>query len=295
MTREPKLFSFAFALLLVGAISVSFLGAQEEAVAAHSHAPDRLKGEEPQEFLHSLDIRIDMLRTGKVEIEQDFVIEFVEGGEIQRGPILSYLTAYRGLGNLVLHNQMRITEVLRDGKPEPFRYEDHGGLTRLVCGSADTFLAPGPHRYTVRYTRNADWTYRDGEAHWSVDITESFKHFPIEKLSFELHLPEGVEFAYSTPALSGSESNGGTGYELIEEPGKFLFKTNAPLRRDSNFFLNAGWESNSFATQSQWYEVMRQHPKLPLTAFIAIVLFGSLIGLIVRIVKNHRPQPSMAG
>ncbi|MEM7603297.1 MAG: hypothetical protein AAF357_18030, partial [Verrucomicrobiota bacterium] len=50
-------------------------------------------------------------------------------------------------------------------------------------------------------------------------------------------------------------------------------------------------ESYSFATQSQWYEVMRQHPKLPLTGFIAIVLLGSLIGLMVRIVRNHRVRP----
>lgn len=274
---------------------MTILDAEEQEFSAPSIRSEVKEGVEPQEFLRSLDIRVDVLRTGKVQVEQDFVIELVEGGKIQRGPILNYLTVYRGLGGLVLHNQMQVEAILRDGAPEPYRAEDHGGITRIVVGAADSFLEPGPHRYTVRFTRNADWIYREGQAHWSLDITESFKHFPIQSLSFELSLPDGVEFSYATPALSGSEVMETTGYELVEEPGSFLFKTTAPLREQSNFFLNSGWESRSFATQSQWYEVMRQHPKLPLTGFIAIVLFGSLIGLVMRMVKNHRPRPAPVG
>lgn len=251
-----------------------------------SHEPSN--AEVVKEVIRSLDISVNILRTGQIEIVQDFVITLADDGTIKRGPILSYLTVYRGLGNLVLDHRMKVQEVLRNGKPEPFKIEDHKGITRIVCGSGEVLLNQGDHRYTIRITRNGDWVFRDGMAHWAYEITESFKSFPIEALTFQLNLPDGVELAYCTPALSGSEALGGTGYQLTEGAGIFKFETTAPLSRQSLMFLNAGWKSNSFATQSQWFEVMRQHPKLPISGFSAIILLGSLVILLVRIVKNHQ-------
>jgi hypothetical protein len=40
---------------------------------------------------------------------------------------------------------------------------------------------------------------------------------------------------------------------------------------------------------------MKQHPKLPLTGFSALLLFGSLVILLVRIVKNHQVQAVPSG
>ena len=129
-------------------------------------------------------------------------------------------------------------------------------------------------------------------AYWSHSINETFHLFPIESLRFELRLPEGVEFSYSTPAFSGTKAESGLGYEITEEPGLFVFETTAPIGSQTHLFLNSGWESRTFATQSQWFEVMKQHPKLPLTGFIAIVLLGALIGLILRIARSHQVSPA---
>lgn len=238
--------------------------------------------------IRALDISVQICRSGKMEIVQDFVLSLGKEGEIERGPILTYLTVYRGLGSLVLDHKMQVEEVLRDGKAEPFRVENYEGVTRLVCGEADVFLEPGEHRYRIRFSRNGDWIYRDGMAHLAYEVTESFKLFPIHELIFRLRLPDGVELTHFTPALAGSASVGGTGYELTESPGEVTIRTTDPLRADALLFVNASWKSNSFATQSQWLEVMKQHPKLPLTGFSAILLLASLVILLVRVAKNHR-------
>lgn len=240
--------------------------------------------------IKSLNVSVNVQRTGQIEIEQEFVLSLGKDGNIKRGPILSYLTAYRGFGNLVLDHKMRVEEVLRDGKPEPFKVEDYSGMRRIVCGESEVLLEPGEHRYLIRFSRNADWVYRDGMAHWAYEITEPFNSFPIENLTFQLQLPDDVDLDYYTLGLSGSLS-AGTGYETVEIPGGLQIQTTAPLRAQAYMFVNASWKSHSFATQSQWFEIMKQHPKLPITGFLAIVLFSSLIILLVRIVKNHQVQP----
>lgn len=237
----------------------------------------------------SLDISVQVLRTGQLEIEQDFVLLLGKEGNIKRGPILSYLTAYRGFGNLVLNHKMQVKEVLRDGKPEPFKVEEYDGIMRIVCGESDVLLEPGEHRYIVRFVRNGDWTYRDGMAHWAYEISEPFKSFPIREITFRMQLPEAVDLEYYSLGLSGSLSNG-TGYETTETSGGVTIRTTAPLRQESYMFVNASWKSHSFATQSQWFEIMKQHPKLPITGFLAILLSGSLVILIARIVKNHQAR-----
>lgn len=242
----------------------------------------------------SLHVSVKILRTGELEIEQEFVLSLGEDGEIKRGPILSYLTAYRGFGDLVLDHKMRVQEVWRNGKREPFKVEDYEGMRRIVCGEKDVLPEQGEHRYVIRFVRNGDWIYRDGMAHWAYEITESFKSFPIGNLTFQLQLPEGVELTHYTPALSGSLS-ADTGYELTETSGGLTIQTTAPLREQSYMFVNASWKSQSFATQSQWFEIMKQHPKLPLTGFSALLLFGSLVILLVRIVKNHQVQAVPSG
>ena len=180
----------------------------------------------------SLHVSVKILRTGELEIEQEFVLSLGEDGEIKRGPILSYLTAYRGFGDLVLDHKMRVQEVWRNGKREPFKVEDYEGMRRIVCGEKDVLPEQGEHRYVIRFVRNGDWIYHDGMAHWAYEITESFKSFPIGNLTFQLQLPEGVELTHYTPALSGSLS-ADTGYELTETSGGLTIQTTAPLREIS--------------------------------------------------------------
>lgn len=242
-----------------------------------------------KDFVKSLEVSVDVLRDGKVEVEQNFLLS-LSGSGIKRGPILSYVTVYQGLGGLILDQKMEVTEVLRNGKPEPFSILRQGGVVQITCGSSDVFLEATEQRYEVRYTRIGDWSFREGMANWAYEITEPFKNYRIEKVKFDLELPEGVELAQFATGLSGSEADG-PGYQLNESPNGAVIESTAALRPQAFMFMNASWKASSFATQSQWIEVLTQHPKLPLSGFSAIILLSVLILLVRRLIKSHRMKP----
>ncbi|MDF1825507.1 MAG: DUF2207 domain-containing protein [Verrucomicrobiales bacterium] len=264
-----------YAMVMIVAANLSF--------AAQTALPE---GDEAKDAIKSLRVSVRVDRNGKIDVEQDFVIS-LSGNGIKRGPILSYVTVYKGIGGLVLDQKMQVQEVLRNGQVEPFSVLSQGGVTQITCGSSDVFLERKEQRYTIRYTRIGSWSFRDGMANWAYEVTESFRSYRIDEVNFNLQLPDGVELANFTTGLSGSESTG-TGYLLKEAKGKADVASTAPLRPQAFMFVNASWKASSFATKSQWIEVLTQHPKLPISAFSAIILFSLLIHLLNRLIKSRR-------
>ncbi len=262
------------ALALVAILlASSALGAAEETVA-----PD------PAERIHSLEAEYEIRRDGTVAFEQRFRLG-VAGAVVQRGPLLNYLTVFRGPGGLILDNELEILEVRRDGETEPFHVERSEGYLSLYVGEADRLLEHREHRYLVRGRMEADWRQGKGEFSTVFDVAGPLPALPIDEASVRIRLPEGVAATRFTPSLDGvdrSADRDGPAWERREEGGGILVRTTAPLGRNRGFFVNLAWPSETFAMRSHWLKVMRQHPRLRLAGFSAALLAWALLLLLRR-------------
>lgn len=233
-----------------------------------------------RESIESLDVLVEVLRDGRVRLEQTFVLR-VTGASIRRGPVLNYLTAFRGPGGLVLENGMEVEEVWRNDVPEPFRAVSEGGHLRLTCGASDVFLEHGRHTYVIRSIARGDWKYEGGLTMGAFDVLGPLHGFAIDSARVRFRLPDGVSLDRKTVALRTATGKL-VAYDTSSTTTEWVVRTTEPLGEGSAFFLNAVWPSGGFVTKSHWLEIIKQHPKLPLTGFSALLLFCVLLILIGR-------------
>ncbi len=256
----------------------------------HDHEHDHDHGEKgrvaahPDEFIHSLELDYHLGRDGFVTFEQRFRLG-VAGAAIKRGPILNYLTAFRGPAGLTLDKEIEILEIFRDGKPESFHLRRKSGFTTLLIGSSDRELEKRAHDYVVRGRMKADWSKRGGEFSTLVDAVGALPRLPIRSASATILLPEGVEPSHFTPALSGvvlPAGKGGAAYHYEQVENRLHVRSAGPMGGDRIFLVNFSWPSEGFAIKGQWMSVLSQHPRLPLSVLSAIPLAWVLVLLLKR-------------
>ncbi len=257
------------------------------AVEPHGHAHDHIHG--GHERIEELKTRIEIHREGMISVEQAFRI-CVGGGTIKRGPVLNYLTVFDGPGGLTLDNGMVIEKVLKEGLPEPFHIEKQEGFITLYVGSPEVELDDGDYNYTIFYRFEADWHQKGGEFSAVVDAAGSLPGLPIDRAEVRIQFPDGVIVSKFTPALSGFEEGGDPtdpGFVSGTEGNLVTVRTTRVLGGQRSFFLNLAWPSATFATQGQWMKVMTQYPRIPLSAFSAVLLLWALIAILLRLGRKR--------
>jgi hypothetical protein len=88
-------------------------------------------------------------------------------------------------------------------------------------------------------------------------------------------------------SVTGIESSQ-AGYETKQVNGGLRVETLGVMKNDRSFFINAVWPADSFASRSQWSQVIIQHLRLPMTLFAAVLLCGLLSFVVVRIFGKRR-------
>ncbi len=255
----------------------------------HEHKEAGSVAAAPSERIRALESDYQIRRDGSVAFEQRFVLG-VAGAAIRRGPVLNYLTAFRGPGGLTLDSEVEILEVRRDGEPEPFRLERRDGFLSLFVGSADRALEHREHRYYVRGRMEADWRRGEGEFAATIDVLGPLPALPIDAAEVEIRLPEGVPVQNFTAAATGAvvdSERRGPPCEALATGNVLQVRTTAPLDENPSFFINLSWPSASFATKSQWPKVLRQHPRLPLSAISAVLLLWALAALLTQAARRR--------
>lgn len=241
---------------------------------------------DPSERIHSLAIDYEIHRDGSVTFAQRFRLG-VAGVAVKRGPVLNYLTVFEGLGGLILDNELEILEVTRGGRTEPHRLDRGDGFATLYIGTTDLELPLGVHDYLVRGRTQADWRKHEGEFSAVFDIVGPFATFPIEAASTTIRLPEGVVVSRYSPAVTGVEApQGRSHFESVLEGNVLTVQPTGPLGENRSFFVNLAWPSGTFAVRSQWPLVLRQHPRLPLAGFSALLLIWALMLLLKRMASK---------
>ncbi len=265
--------------LIIGVISFSAALMAHETHDIGKLAPNN-------ERIVSLESTHTITRDGTVDVDVEFDL-ISEGISVKRGPRLNFLRVYRGPLGLVLDNGMQVTGVWRNGAPESYLEEETEFETSVFVGGRDRLLEPGSHRYRVKYSLQGDWKKAGNHFMGAFDMVGAFGQLPIEKAVAHLKFPEGVSVERFSSSVTGIE-NSMPPYETTQVSDGLRVETRGVMQSDRSFFINAVWPADSFASRSQWIQVLVQHPRLPVTLFAAVCLTGLLGFFLVRIFGRHR-------
>ncbi len=256
--------------------------------ADHDHPRPAVSDSDPRERIELLEVDYTIRRDGRVGFEQRFRVH-AGGVAIKRGPVLNYLTAHIGPVNLVLDSDLKIESVERDGAPEDFKLERGSGFSTLFVGSQDRLLEHRSHTYRIRGEMDGNWIPGEGELSTVFDVVDALPKLPIDAILVTVRFPEGVRLTRYTPAVDGASTEAkrwGPPCEAAFDGEALRIRTTAALGVERNFFVNLTWPSATFAETSPWLKVMRQHPRLPLAVFSALLLLWALGILLSRLVRR---------
>lgn len=291
MKNPDRLLSFASylskssACVFAGAMALAFPLFAHEAAKVPEVAPNG-------ERILSLESTHTIKRDGRVDVEVEFDL-VSEGISVKRGPCLNLLKVYRGPMGLVLDNGVEVTGVWRNGAPESYFEDEKEFQTALYVGGRDRLLEPGNHSYRVKYTMQGDWRKAGNHFMGAFDMVGAFNGLPIEKAVAHLKFPEGVSVERFSSSVTGIASSS-PAYETTQVVDGLRVETHGVMEKDRSFFINAIWPADSFASQSQWVQVLVQHRRLPVTLFAAIFLSVLLGFVLVRIFGRHRAVTAAA-
>jgi uncharacterized membrane protein YgcG len=165
------------------------------------------------------------------------------GQEIKRGIYRDFPTQYRDrYGNRVMV-AFEVLEVLRDGKPDGFHFEDLVNGKRIYVGKKDVFLPAGSYTYVLVYKTNRQLGFfKDhDELYWNV--TGNGWAFPIDKATATVQLPPGIARSQlRLEAYTGPQGAAGEDFQsAVDAGGKITFTTNRPLGPQEGLTIVVSW------------------------------------------------------
>src|SRR6056297_1703950 len=173
---------------------------------------------------------IEIEADGSMTVSEQITVQSNQN-QIRRGIFRDFPTHYRDrFGNRVIVD-FEVTEVLRDGQPEPWFTERVANGIRVNTGNDDFLPGPGRYTYTIRYQTNRQLGFFEehDELYWNV--TGLGWAFQIDKASARIRLPEPVDrdqiklHHYTGP--SGSRSSSASAQ--VTSPGVAEFNIDQPL------------------------------------------------------------------
>lgn len=171
------------------------------------------------------------------------------GQEIRRGLVRDFPTVYQDrLGHRVTVG-FQVQEVLRDGRPEPFRTEAVGNGVRMYIGKPDLFLQPGIYTYTITYRTNRQLGFFQDfdELYWNV--TGNGWTFPIDAAEAVIELPPGARILHYA-GYTGYQ--GERGLDFVAKPGdhEIIFETTRGLAPREGLTVAVAWPKGVVQTPS---------------------------------------------
>jgi uncharacterized membrane protein YgcG len=166
-----------------------------------------------------------------------------DGQQIKRGIYRDYPTRYRDRTGNKYVVDFTVTEVLRDGKPEPYHLEEVGNGQRVYIGGQNVFLEPGEYTYTLTYTatRELGFFKDHDELYWNV--TGNGWAFPIEKASATVHLPPGIpRQSLQLDGYTGFQGARGKDFKaMAKEDESVTFRCTRPLHPAEGLTIVVSW------------------------------------------------------
>ncbi len=195
-----------------------------------------------EERITSFDIRVDVEPNADLVVTETISV-IAEGQEIKRGiyrdlPVVQWTAL--GLLDIVHYDFL---EVRRDGEPEPSFLVGQGETVRLYIGDANTYIDRGPHTYRITYRISGQIRFSDETEELYWNLTGNDWSFPIDRVTADIHLPEGAEVR-DLAGYTGYYGEVGTDVEIRRDTGnRILLRTTRPFQSGEGVTVSVSWQA----------------------------------------------------
>jgi uncharacterized membrane protein YgcG len=165
------------------------------------------------------------------------------GSAIRHGIFRDFPTRYRDRFGNQVRVGFNVSQVLRDGRPEPYQLESIENGVRIRIGRADFDLPPGEYTYDLFYQTNRQLGFFDDhdELYWNV--TGNGWAFPIERAEARVRLPSGIpRDAVRVEGYTGPAGAKNQDYRArVAEDGAAEFETTRGLAQRDGLTIVVSW------------------------------------------------------
>jgi len=168
---------------------------------------------------------------------------YASGRKIKRGIYRDFPTRYRDhFGNRYVVG-FKVTEVLKDGEPEPYHIKRLSNGKRIYIGHKKVFLRPGQYEYRITYktTRQLGFFKDHDELYWNV--TGNGWEFNIDEASATVVLPPGARGKLlSADGYTGPQGAKGRNFtQGTDSAGNTTFVTTRALGPKEGLTIVVSW------------------------------------------------------
>jgi len=179
------------------------------------------------EFRSDIAIHAD----GSLSVRERITVE-AEGRAIKRGIFRDFPTDYRDRSGALVRVPFEVTEVMRDGRSEPYVLQRQRNGVRVRIGDPNIYLKRGRYTYEIAYRTARQLGFFDDhdELYWNVN--GNGWAFPMERVAADVRLPRAVAAGeLKVEAYTGRQGARGRDFGAEAFDGGARFATSRPLGR----------------------------------------------------------------
>jgi len=192
-----------------------------------------------QERILSYDIIAEIEKNGSLLVREQIRV-VAEGTAIKRGIYRSFPTKYRDrLGNRFKAG-FEVTEVLKNGVPEPWFTEERSNGVVVYIGDSNVELEPGTYNYSLSFRTTRQIGFFDDFDELYYNAIGGDWAFPIEAATVTLKLPEG-SVVVQKAAYSGYAGSTDCDCALSENGNVVSLATTRPLEPQEQLTIAVAW------------------------------------------------------
>ncbi len=161
--------------------------------------------------------------------------------EIKRGIVRAFPTTYTNRFDKRVTVRFDVTEVLRDGRPEPYHLKRETNGIRIFVGREEVHLDTGEYAYSLTYVTDRQLGYFDDfdELYWNVTGTEW--SLPMDRAEARIELPSGARVIQHY-GYTGPEGAAGSDYQTDRQgDNSIIFSTTRPLKPYEGLSVAVAW------------------------------------------------------
>ena len=225
-----------------------------------------------------LDFRSQVLINGDstVQVTETITVRS-EGKQIKRGIYRDFPTDYKDRAGNRVRVRFSVTQVLRDGRPEPYFIKARSNGQRVYMGEKDVFLKPGVHTYALTYITDRQIGFFDDYDEFYWNVTGNGWAFPIDRAAAVVQLPPGTQ-VMERAAYTGRQGARGGDYTFTTAArGRSVFTTTRTLAPGEGLTIAIAWPKG-FVRESGAGDKAASFARDNLSAPAALVGFILVVG-----------------
>lgn len=192
-----------------------------------------------QERIISYNTHILIEDSGNLRVTEEITVQ-AEGTNIRRGIFRTFPTLYKDKMGTRFKVDFEVSEVLKNGNPEPWFTENRSNGVVVYIGDKNYELSPGIYTYSIKYltTRQIGFFKEFDELYFNA-IGGDWA-FPIEKATVAVDLPAGASVVQKA-AYSGIEGSVSCDCQVSVRDSRLLVETNQTLWPGEQLTFAVAW------------------------------------------------------